>query len=303
MVDYSSWLKDVDDDTYLSKLAIPGTHDAAAYHSLAPPSVQCQGEDISEQLKNGVRFLDVRLSKNFLTLSSDEKDKDDLICCHGNFPVKLTGAVKFTEELENIYKFLEDHNSETVILSIKQEGNGKWDNEHDEFPTVFGKNYLDGHEDKWFLKDEIPQLKDARGKIVLFRRFGVNNSDNQGKFGIAANSWTYNTTYDDRGKFAVQDFCEFKSEDDIPKKADYVKDLLKKATDYNNTNSDPKLFVNFCSASNFFDFDTWPHAVAEGLQKANIGEDYKKGCGIVVLDYVNKDDWKSIHNLIDKNFN
>lgn len=299
MVDYSNWMKDINDDTYLSKLSIPGTHDAAAYHKLAPPSVQCQGENIGEQLKNGVRFLDVRLSKNFLTLSSN---KDDLICCHGNFPVKLNGAVKFTDELQNIYDFLKDHSSEAVILSIKQEGNGSWDNANDEFPKVFKEHYLKDNEDKWFLKNEIPKLKDCRGKIVLFRRFGVNNQDDQDKFGLSASSWSYNTTCDDRGKFCVQDYCEFKDEKDISKKADYVKDLLKKATDYNNTDNDPKLFINFCSASNFFDVDCWPHAVAQSLRDAKISDEYKKGCGIVVLDYVNKDDWKPAKELVDKNF-
>lgn len=68
MVNYNSWMKGIGDDTYLSKLSIPGTHNSAAYHKLAPPSVQCQGENISEQLRHGVRFLDIRLSTNFLTL-------------------------------------------------------------------------------------------------------------------------------------------------------------------------------------------------------------------------------------------
>lgn len=300
MVNYAEWMKDVNDDTYISKLSIPGTHNSAAYHKLAPPSVQCQGEDVTEQLENGVRFLDFRLSKNFLTLDDDQKD--NLIVCHGNFPVKLTGAVHFSDELDNIYKFLESHKSETVILSIKQEGNGTWDNTNDEFPKVFRKNYLKDKTDKWYLKTGIPKLKDARGKIVLFRRFGVNNGDDKDKFGIPANSWTYNTTCDDKGEFCVQDYCEFKSDDDVTKKAQYVKDLMKKATDYNSTNSDPKLFVNFCSASNFFDLAAWPHAVAEKLEESKINDSYKKGCGVVVLDYVNKNDWKMAHELVDKNF-
>ncbi|QPG74948.1 hypothetical protein FOA43_002287 [Brettanomyces nanus] len=300
MVNYDSWMKDINGDTHISKLAIAGTHEAPAYHKLAPPSVQCQGEDITEQLNHGARFLDIRLSKNFLTVNDDKKN--DLICVHGNFPVKLAGAVKFTEELEHIYKFLEDHNSEAVILSIKQEGNGKWDNQNDEFPKVFRDNYLKNHEDKWYLKNEIPKLDNCRGKIVLFRRFGVNNQDDSGKFGISASNWQYNTSCDDTGMFCVQDFCEFKSEDDIPKKADLVKDLLNKAKDYNNTDNDPKLFLNFCSASNFFDFDTWPHAVAKGLREAKISDAYGKGCGIVVLDYVNKDDWNPVRELVDKNF-
>ncbi len=300
MVNYDSWMKGIGDDTYLSKLSIPGTHNSAAYHKLAPPSVQCQGENISEQLRHGVRFLDIRLSRNFLTL--DRRKKNDLICCHGNFPVKLTGAVKFRDELENIYNFLKDHDSETVILSIKQEGNGNWDNQNNEFQKVFKEHYIEGHNNKWFLKDEIPKLCDCRGKIVLFRRFGVNSQDNQGKFGISASSWAYNTTCDDRGMFCVQDFCEFKERQDILKKASCVKSLLKKAVDYNNTDSDPKLFINFCSASNFFDVRCWPHSVAESLQKAKINDEYKKCCGIVVLDYVNKEDWKSAKELVDKNF-
>ncbi|KAH3682946.1 hypothetical protein WICPIJ_006085, partial [Wickerhamomyces pijperi] len=119
--------------------------------------------------------------------------------------------------------------------------------------------------DKWYLNTNLPNLRDVRGKVVLFRRFGVQNGDKQNSTGIPASSWSYNTTDDDRGLFRVQDFCEIKSEEDIPKKAEYVKNLINNAKSYNSTNNDPKLFVNFCSGANFFDHACWPEQVTEGL--------------------------------------
>ncbi|OWB57596.1 phosphatidylinositol diacylglycerol-lyase activity protein [[Candida] boidinii] len=302
MVDYSNWLKEINDDIEISKLSIPGTHNSAACH-MALPSVRCQNESVTDQLKNGVRFLDVRLSKNFLTTSLDDTDKvNDIIVCHGKFPVKLIGSVKFNDLLEEVYDFLESHNSETVILSIKQEGNLEWDNSNDEFPKCINDRYINKRKDKWYLNNTIPKLRDCKGKIILFRRFGVNDNNLKNNLGITANGWSYNTTDQDCGLFRVQDFCELENVDDIKKKANYVKDMINNATNYNETNSDPKLFVNFCSGANFFNTECWPENVADVMEDNGVYDEFKKGCGIVVVDYCDKDNWKSVRNLVDKNF-
>lgn len=302
MVDYSNWLRDINDDTEISKLSIPGTHNSAACH-MALPSVRCQNESVTDQLKHGVRFLDVRLSKNFLTTSLDDTDVvNEIIVCHGKFPVKLIGSVKFADLLDEIYEFLDSHNSETVILSIKQEGNLEWDNQNDEFPKCINNRYISGRRDKWYLNNSIPKLRDCRGKIILFRRFGVNDNDLKDNLGITANGWSYNTTDQDCGTFRVQDFCELERVEDIKKKANYVKDMINNATSYNETNSDPKLFVNFCSGANFFSTECWPENVADVMEYNGVYDEFKKGCGIVVVDYCDKDNWKSVRNLVDKNF-
>lgn len=300
MVNYTEWQREVNDNTLLSALSIPGTHNSAASHT-ALPSVQCQGESITKQLEHGVRFFDIRVSKNIL--KSDENDQKDLVVIHGKFPVKLMGNVYLKDVLQDIYKFLENHRSEVVLVSIKQEGNGTWDNDNDEFGNVIWDRYINKDKNRWYLNTNIPRLGEARGKAVMFRRFGVKNEDRKREFGIDAAWWSYNCTNDDRGSFQVQDWCEISSADDISKKAQYIKDLSKVAVDHNSTNSnDPKLFINFCSGSNFFDPNCWPSKIAEGLTKNKIYESFGKGNGIIVLDYAESDDWKLTKTLVDKNF-
>lgn len=298
MVNYKTWLHEIDDNTRLGSLAIPGTHNSAACHT-ALPSVQCQGESVTDQLEHGVRFLDIRVGK--YPLKSGD-DANDLTVVHGNFPVRIPFPKKFLDTLDEVYEFLDSNKSEFVIVSIKQEGTGEWDNNNDEFANVVWDRYVNKNKDKWFLGTDLPSVGEARGKAVLFRRFGVKNDDRRAHFGFDAASWKYNTTEDDRGKFVVQDFCEIESAADIPKKVGYVKDLARKAAEHNSTSSDGKLYVNFTSGSNFFDHECWPQQVAKAMVANNLQESFARGSGIIVLDYVEADDWKLVKNLVDKNF-
>ncbi|KAI5954028.1 RPT3 [Candida margitis] len=285
MVNYKNWIGEINDDTKISKLSIPGTHNSAACHT-ALPSVQCQGASVTEQLEHGVRFLDIRVGKLFIG-----DNKKDLQVIHGKFPVKIPFPLKLTEVLEEVYKFLEHNRSETVIVSIKQEGSDDWDNQQDEFGKLIWDHYVNPNKDRWYLNTDIPRVRDARGKALLFRRFGVQDENLRNQFGFGASSWSYNTTDDDRGSFVVQDFCEVQSADDLPKKIQYVKDLAKKAQDYTN-NHDDKLFLNFTSGSNFFDQNCWPQPISEAMIKGNIQETFHKGVGIIVLDYAEAENWK-----------
>lgn len=298
MVNYQNWLGELGDDTRIGSLSIPGTHNSAACHT-ALPSVQCQGESVTAQLEHGVRFLDIRVGKYPLK-SGDEAN--ELTVVHGNFPVRIPFPKKFEDTLEEIYEFLDKNRSETVLVSVKQEGTGEWNNDQDEFGNVIWDKYVNKNKDKWYLGTDLPRLGDARGKAILFRRFGVKNEDRKREFGFEASSWKYNTTEDDRGKFVVQDFCEIQTADDIPKKVDYVKNLAKKAAEYNLTNTDNKLFVNFTSGSNFFDHACWPQQVAKAMAEHQLQDSFGRGSGIVVLDYVESDDWKMARELIDCNF-
>lgn len=42
-------------------MVIPGTHDSGAMHSIFDVAGKCQDLNIQQQLKIGVRFLDIRL--------------------------------------------------------------------------------------------------------------------------------------------------------------------------------------------------------------------------------------------------
>ncbi|EDK43120.1 hypothetical protein LELG_01298 [Lodderomyces elongisporus NRRL YB-4239] len=295
MVDYKHWIGQVSDDTRISKLSIPGTHNSAACHT-ALPSVQCQGASVTEQLEHGVRFLDIRVGRLFVG-----DNKDDLQVIHGKFPVKIPFPLKLTDTLKEVYDFLEHNKSETVIVSIKQEGSDDWDNKNDEFGKLIWNNYVLKNKDRWYLKTDIPRVGDARGKAILFRRFGVQDENLKNQFGFSANFWTYNTTDDDRGTFVVQDYCEVQTAQDLPKKIQYVKDLAKKAQEYTQSHDD-KLFVNFTSGSNFFDRECWPEPVAKAMVEGNIQDTFHKGVGVIVLDYAEVNDWKLVKDLVNSNF-
>lgn len=297
MVNYSEWMRELNDDTSITKLSIPGTHNAAACHT-ALPSVQCQGASVTDQLNHGVRFLDIRASQEFV----GSNQKTDLQVIHGNFPVRIPFPLKLSSVLDEVYGFLRNHPSETVIVSLKQEGPNDWNNQEDEFPNVIWDHYINPHKDNWYLNTDAPKLGNARGKALLFRRFGVNNEDRAREFGFNAASWSYNTTEDDRGTFCVQDFCEINDTNDVSKKLEYVKDLAKKANDFNSTSSDSKLFVNFCSGANFFNPDCWPQKIAEAVIAGQVDQSFAKGVGIIVLDYSETDNYKLVKQLVDTNF-
>lgn len=294
MVNYQRWLGELNDDTKISKLSIPGTHNSAACRT-ALPSVQCQGESVTEQLNHGVRFLDVRVGR-LLVGNSPE-----LQVIHGKFPVKIPFPLKLQDTLDEVYEFLHNNPSETVIVSLKQEGSNDWDNNNDEFGKLIWNQYIDANKDKWYLNTDIPRLGDARGKAIIFRRFGVKDEQLKQKFGFDASFWQYNTIKDERDTFAVQDFCEVNSSDDIPKKIEYVNEFTKSAESYIQ-NNDNKIFLNFTSASNFFDTKCWPEAISEAMLNANIDAEFKKGSGIIVLDYIEGEDWRMARKLIDSNF-
>ncbi|AET38065.1 phosphatidylinositol-specific phospholipase C Ecym_2326 [Eremothecium cymbalariae DBVPG len=301
--DYSNWMKDVDGNLYLSQLSIPGTHNSAACH-IALPSVKCQDHTISEQLEQGVRFLDIRLGKPlFSGKNTEAKDISELQVIHGKFPVRIPFPVKFSGTLDEIYKFLDKHPDEAVIVSLKQEGSDSWNNDEDEFPNYIWEHYISKNQDKWYLKPEAPKLQDARGKIVLFRRFGLKDEAKKDHFGIEASWWTYNTTSEDRGTIHVQDYCEVNKTDDIVQKAQYVKDLMQTAHQFNSTNPEStKMFLNFCSGSNFHNPDCWPEKIASKMAQCEVFNDIKKGCGVVVIDYAGMNAWQYPHQIVDCNF-
>lgn len=119
-----------------------------------------------------MRFFDLRVARPLLTILGS---KDNLQIIHGNFPVRIPNQLDLEEVLKDIYAFVREHPSEVPIVSIKQEGKDTW--EGDDFPNLIWKKYIGPNQDKWFLDNKIPKLGEARGKVVLFRRFGVNNEE------------------------------------------------------------------------------------------------------------------------------
>ncbi|MGH7867894.1 MAG: phosphatidylinositol-specific phospholipase C domain-containing protein, partial [Candidatus Dormibacteraceae bacterium] len=106
LVSHASWMRDIPDDTPVTVLSIPGTHDSGCIGG--PLGVaQTQDLDLFHQLDAGIRFLDIRLAQY----------QDDLVVHHD---VVCMGK-NYTEVLDICSSFLKEHPSETILMSVKDE--------------------------------------------------------------------------------------------------------------------------------------------------------------------------------------
>ncbi|MCA1601549.1 MAG: hypothetical protein LC776_07890, partial [Acidobacteria bacterium] len=104
---HCSWMRDIPDDAPVITLSIPGTHDSC---SIDGPLgfAKTQNLDLADQLKAGIRFLDIRLAHY----------QDNLFAHHN--------AVHMRKSWEDILgicsNFLGNYPTETVLMSVKEEG-------------------------------------------------------------------------------------------------------------------------------------------------------------------------------------
>ena len=220
--DYENWMARIRDDRLISDLSIPGTHDSAARYEKFDGTAKCQSLSLDDQLKCGVRYLDIR-------------------CRHYNNAFSIHhGCVyqhlNFDNVLTSCKNFLKKHPKETIIMSVKEEY--KADKNNKSFEAQF-KEYVNKNKDIWYLGDEIPKLKDVRGKIVLVRRFMTGKGS--GELGICAAGWKDNSTFSlNGGSLYVQDCYKVS---DYNKKWNAVKNTLDKAA----AKKDKSLYLNYSS--------------------------------------------------------
>lgn len=319
------WMRELPDKTPLSMLSIPGTHNSPTCHT-ALPSVRCQAVGVREQLDNGVRFMDIRVS-------ADPQD-DQLTLVHSAFPISLTGSKHFDDLLNDVYAFLEANPSEVLLMSIKREGTGKG-SDGDMSRHLSGKRYLgsDKATRRWFTEPRIPTLGEARGRAILVRRFGLDDGvkrkmHNGHGWGIDGSAWPDNCEDAPTGSglFRVQDFYEIDQSTNIEKKIELSRKQLERAAEQlfdhkqleQKDKKSPPLFVNFLSASNFFNASCWPEKIAAKVNPAVIEYlcmrhgDQGKGpgklkvgdaaTGIVITDWVGEGgDWDLIRCIVGWN--
>lgn len=332
----NSWMGKLKPQTPLSALSIPGTHNSPTHYT-ALPSVRCQSVSLTEQLNNGVRFLDIRVQpENF-----EDPNSDALILVHSAFPISLTGNKYFRDLLNEVTSFLDRNPSETVLISLKREGVGKSTDQ--QLSKILHNHYISKDKTRWFTDNRIPRLEEVRRRIVLVRRFGIDDSikgyNNNAGFGLDASSWPDNC--EDGlcvgGTIRVQDFYEVEESVNIDKKIKFCHSHLEKAAslvcplpgDVNAAASAKPnpFFINFLSASNFFRPGCWPDRVAAkvnpsivdflcrrhnetehvGSLTLSANETSKRevgdgSTGIVVCDWVgDKGDWDLVRCIVGHN--
>ncbi|MDL4842525.1 phosphatidylinositol-specific phospholipase C [Aquibacillus rhizosphaerae] len=217
----SSWMNSIDDSRSLSSLSIPGTHDSGAIYEPIYNTAKCQDLNIAEQLSIGVRYLDIR----------NRHYENSFDIYHGPISQNQT----FDDVLHDVYSFLDDNPSETILMGIKEEYNPY--NNTRSFEETFDA-YIANNPDKWLLTDTIPTVGEARGKIVLIRRFEATELPK----GIDATDWKVNTTFTihNTAKLKVQDY--YKVTDSNQKWSD-IQSMYQEATIQNPS----WLYINYTS--------------------------------------------------------
>ena len=150
----SNWMSSASGDLPLTRFSIPGTHDAGALYEPLSGTTKCQNLTLTEQLNAGVRFLDIRC----------RHVNNGFLIHHGLVYQKIN----FDDVLHVVTGFLTNNPTETVIMSVKEEYDPKGNTRT--FEATFD-SYVAKSPGKWLLTSNIPTLDQARGKIVLFRRF------------------------------------------------------------------------------------------------------------------------------------
>lgn len=312
------WMKNMKDETPLSALSIPGTHNSPTCHK-ALPSVRCQARSPKTQLENGIRFFDIRVQP-------ESPQSSKLVLVHAVFPISLTGQRTFSELLTTIFAFLDANPSETLIMSVKREGVNNLSDEQTAriLYDHYTNNSAQAH--RWYSEPRIPTLGEARGKIILMRRLLIDEhlrSQHDGRgWAIDAECWQDNTANDLHGQVCVQDFYEVLEAVNIDKKIEYCQAHLERAAEcvaslpgitcdpVNPTPPQP-FYLNFLSASNFWRVGCWPERIASQVNPKMLRWMCKEhardtvgdgGTGIVVLDWVGLNgDWDLVRCVVGMN--
>lgn len=169
------WMSALPDNTKLTSLTIPGTHDTMSYKgniswTLTKSLAQTQKMSLFQQLEAGIRYIDIRA-------------KEDLQIYHG--PIYLDASLKGV--LETTVNFLKEHPKETIIMRLKDENNHKNDRfDYRIQPLINQYKAFFYTTPKSDSSDKFPTLKELRGKILLLLENGTNKplTINYSKFGM-----------------------------------------------------------------------------------------------------------------------
>jgi len=193
----ADWMSKLPDEKLLSETVIPGTHDSASKYADLAFFSKCQALTIKEQLEAGYRYLDIRLAVD----GESMKLMHGFTACRtGGFP--FSNVLKLDDVLADCYSFLDSHPTETVIFAVKQEHG---DETVAEFQRILS-TYIERDENRWFLTGTVPTVGEARGKLVLLRRYG-DEAGLDAKSGVGFN-WRDQGGRDDISLSIEQNACE-----------------------------------------------------------------------------------------------
>ncbi len=293
----NNWMKNLSDNTLISEINLPGTHDSCTCRVQFAFLSKCQKMNITQQLNAGIRYLDIRVEKDGEKL----KLVHDIADCKN--PKNKSKKLFLDDVINDCKNFLSQNPTEAILFCYKRDDGA---NQEETFDTFF-KNHLE-NESVWYKENRIPTLKEIRGKIVLLNRDNVDKSNEiytDFNTGINLSTWVYQKENVERiyetaellsrngsitGKaFTVQDLYGLTPQ----KKWDLaVLPFLKNPPEANNI-----LITFFSCGSLFYN----PKRSAEYINKrlADVPLEKGKKYGWIILDYPTE---KFIKEIINSNF-
>lgn len=180
-----TWMSKHPGDTSLALLNIPGTHDSATWNytqatqdallavtaddgeGVYPPEFfRCQGASIIASLNAGVRFFDLRYAL--------DPAGTKLVFWHSM--ALLSEVATVGDVVAAFYYWLDRHPSEAVILSLQYESSTIADAASNSTDQSLLFDILNSTAAARYIEqthDALPTLGEARGKVVLFKRFDL----------------------------------------------------------------------------------------------------------------------------------
>ena len=159
--DFRFWMEYIHNDTLLSNVVMPGSHDAGSYDMVWLG--ETQQYDIQKQIDMGVRYFDLRVNK------VDGK----LVIFHS-----VINGVEFLPILEKIKRFISYNPSETLLLDFQHfKGGSQTDVYNLITEYLYNENLLVVNDTHKSDLEFISQLKmsEVRGKCIIF--WGDRSSD------------------------------------------------------------------------------------------------------------------------------
>ena len=101
---YTNWMSYIKDDVKLTRLVIPGAHNAGSYGMSA--MAECQSDNLFVQFEHGIRQYCLRLNTN---------RKGEIVLAHG-----ITKGDLFENALKDIKKALDMYPDEFILLDIRE---------------------------------------------------------------------------------------------------------------------------------------------------------------------------------------
>ena len=135
----NDWMSSLNSDLFLSQFSIPGSHNSMALFEPFSRTAKTQNLSLSDQLKAGVRFVDIRC-----------RHLDNGFVIHHGSVYQRTN---FDDVLNAVTSFLNANPSESIMMSVKEEhtpsGNTR------SFAQTFD-SYVAKNPSKWHLGSAIP---------------------------------------------------------------------------------------------------------------------------------------------------